>query len=127
MHNVAIGPEYSHLSREYLIVAAWKKAHDYIRRHNWYSDVLELDLTNASIGKMVNRIASEFSKGEKLCPDPIRLVLAPKTQQWEIKNEKWQPIAKEDVKSKLRPLAHPSVRDQIISTAIETIGTGGAF
>ena len=118
MHNIEIGPEYSHLSQEYLIVAAWKKAHDYIRRHNWYSDVLELDLTNASIGKTVNRMAAELKKGGRLSADPIRLVLAPKSQRWEIKKDKWQPIAKEDVKSKLRPLAHPTVRDQIISTAM---------
>ncbi|WP_417739138.1 RNA-directed DNA polymerase [Rosistilla oblonga] len=118
MHNIEIRPEYSHLSNEYLIVAAWKKAHDYIRRHNWYSDVLELDLTNAAINKTVDRVTSEFSNGTCPTPRPIRLVLAPKSQQWEIKNQKWQPIAKENVRTKLRPLAHPSVRDQIISTAM---------
>ncbi|HBE63066.1 MAG TPA: hypothetical protein DDX19_10055 [Rhodopirellula baltica] len=99
-------------------MAAWKKAHDYIRRHNWYSDVLELDLTNAAISETVDRVASEFSNETFPVPDPIRLVLAPKSQQWEIKNQKWQPLTDQKVNSKMRPLAHPSVRDQIISTAM---------
>ncbi|MCD0458649.1 RNA-directed DNA polymerase [Roseiconus lacunae] len=115
MHNVSLSLDYAQLAQEYLLVAAWKKSHDHIRRHNWYSDVLELDLTNASIGKVLEALSQEVSGTEGLKPDPLRLVLAPKSQSWDIKNDKW--IPKDDVNKKLRPLAHLSVRDQIIGTA----------
>ncbi|WP_437202054.1 RNA-directed DNA polymerase [Planctomicrobium sp. SH664] len=101
-----------------MLVPAWKKAHDYIRRHNWYSDVLELDLTNADLGAVTRRIAEELQSGEPLRSNPLRLVLAPKSQVWEIKKEQWRPAkGPSAVEKKLRPLAHLSVRDQILGTA----------
>ena len=44
-----LAPRLDLLSAEHVLVPAWKKAHDYIRYHNWYSDVLECDLTNADL------------------------------------------------------------------------------
>ena len=106
------------LSKEYVLTQAWKKAHDYIRRHNWYADVLELDLTNADLETRLHTIAQELQSHE-LLPHPLRLVLAPKTQHWQLKNDKWAPAKRRGnrIEERLRPLAHLTVRDQIIGTA----------
>ena len=118
MSIIDLSPSYDHLSKEYLLVPAWKKAHDYIRWHNWYSDVLELDLTNADLGRTIQKIIEEISSDEPLLSTPLRLVLAPKKQAWHIKDDKWGPVdGPSAVEKKLRPLAHVCVRDQIISTA----------
>jgi hypothetical protein len=103
------------MTEEYVLVAAWKKAHDYIRRHNWYSDVLELDLTNANLGECLQAIALELASEEPVIPDPLRLVFAPKSQQWGLKDDRWRNV--ENLDTKLRPLAHVTVRDQVIATA----------
>ena len=105
------------LSQEYVLVQAWKKAHDYIRRHNWYADVLELDLTNADLEERLRAIAAELMSADPLRPEPMRLVLAPKSQAWDVKNGEWLPVeGPRSVETRLRPLAHVSVRDQIIGT-----------
>ena len=37
-----------------ILAQAWKKAHTYIRRHNWYADTLELDCSAvATTGPMI--------------------------------------------------------------------------
>lgn len=118
MSDIVLSPTFDHLSQEYLLVPAWKKSHDYIRQHNWYSDVLELDLTNANLRATINAIAKDIISDKPLVSTPLRLVLAPKTLPWHIKNEKWVPVdGPTAVDRKLRPLAHMCVRDQIISTA----------
>jgi hypothetical protein len=118
MSKIRLTPTLDHLSQEYVLVPAWKKAHDYIRRHNWYADVLELDLANADLGSVVRSIGEEVESTNPLKPQPLRLVLAPKTQAWEIKKEQWRPVkGPAAVERKLRPLAHLSVRDQILGTA----------
>lgn len=107
------------LAEEYVLVQAWKKAHDYIRRHNWYSDVLELDLTNADLEDRLRMIADELRSPDPLRPEPLRLVLAPKSQQWDVEKAEWLPVdGPRSVERRLRPLAHASVRDQIIATAL---------
>jgi hypothetical protein len=106
------------LSKEFVLIQAWKKAHDYVRRHNWYADVLELDLTNADLETRLDAIAQELQSPE-LLPHALRLVLAPKTQHWQLKNDKWAParIPRNRIDERLRPLAHLTARDQIIGTA----------
>jgi hypothetical protein len=118
MATFQLSPKMEFLQQEYLLVQAWKKAHDYIRRHNWYSDVLELDLTNADLEGRLKSIADELAGGEPLLSNPLRLVLAPKSQSWEIKNNEWVPTkGPSSSAERLRPLAHLSVRDQIVGTA----------
>lgn len=118
MAPIKLTPSREHLSQEYLLVQAWKKAHDYIRSHNWYSDVLELDLTNADLENRIHAIVDELNSGNGLHSDPLRLVLAPKSQAWDVKNKEWVPEqGPSSVEERLRPLAHLSVRDQIVSTA----------
>lgn len=118
MTTFQLTPKSEFLEKEYVLVQAWKKAHDYIRRHNWYADVLELDLTNADLESRLRAVADVLSSDEELKPDSLRLILAPKGQQWEVKKNEWVPTkGPKSVEQRLRPLAHVSVRDQIIATA----------
>ncbi len=117
MPKIELSPTIEHLSQEYLLVPAWKKSHDYIRHQNWYSDVLELDLTNTNLADVMRSLARDISSNDPVAPTPLRLVLAPKSQPWEIANDQWQPVGgASSVSRKLRPLAHICVRDQIIAT-----------
>ncbi len=109
-----------HFGQEYVLVPAWKKSHDYIRYHNWYSDVLELDLTNADLENRIQALRDEIACDEPLHSQPLRLVLAPKSQKWSLKKGQWAPVKDKKtvpVEQRLRPLAHVSVRDQILATA----------
>ena len=111
-------PQVDLLGEEYVLVPAWKKAHDYIRHHNWYSDVLECDLTNADLKDRIEKIASCIRSTDELRSEPLRLVIAPKSQNWEVMQGDWKPVdGPASVALRLRPLSHVSVRDQIIATA----------
>ena len=118
MAIIELQPTLEHFAQEYLLVPAWKKSHDYIRYHNWYSDVLELDLTNADLPNRIASLSDECRDDAPLRSEPLRLVLAPKSQSWDVEDGKWSPTEGiSSVQRRLRPLAHVSVRDQIIATA----------
>ena len=108
------------LQQEYVLVQAWKKTSDYIRYHNWYSDTLELDWATANLREFINEIKESLRTSENWESHPLRVVPAPKNLQWRVtqKSKSWGPakIPKEAVK--LRPLAHVSLRDQVVATAI---------
>jgi len=130
-----------------VLAQAWKKSHAFIRRHNWYADVLELDASTVGLeeqltiwGKAVGQDGFQLND---LC-----LVPAPKNFRWEFKPLKlpesvadfedididdfgaepsfsdWAPQTKsgqdgqEASYQKLRPLAHLSIRDQTLATAV---------
>ncbi len=103
------------LRQEYVLVQAWKKAHDYVRAHNWYADVLELDLSNARLPLTIRHLQDELKDHQSISPSLARLVLAPKSTPWEIRNGEWCP--KKGERQKLRPLAHLPIRDQTLATA----------
>ena len=63
-----------------VLAQAWKKSHTYIRRHNWYADVLELDVSTIDLEDRLIQWGSEVSQ-ENFCPQELLLVPAPKTQQ----------------------------------------------
>ena len=106
MASFELSPRFELLAHECLLVQAWKKAHDYVRRHNWYSDVLELDLTNAGLEARLKAIGEELTADKPLQADPLRLVLAPKSQGWEIQDDEWVPKGGPSASGKrLRPLA----------------------
>jgi hypothetical protein len=116
MHKLSLTRD--QLSQEYVLIQAWKKAHDFVRRHNWYADVLQLDLTNADLETRLNAISTDLTSAGELVPKPLRLVLAPKSEPWQITKNKWAPAKGPGaVAAKLRPLAHLDVTDQIIGTA----------
>lgn len=122
---------------------AWKKSHTYIRRHNWYADVIELDTSTADIESHIKQWQTDMSS-ETYVPDDVLLVPAPKNHPWEFRApptaKSFEELAARAVKPlephfdewgprqgvgtaqspqfKLRPLAHVSIRDQTIATAI---------
>ncbi|GAA0337246.1 hypothetical protein GCM10008967_29410 [Bacillus carboniphilus] len=118
-----IAPRIEYLKDEVILGQAWKKSHNYIRRHNWYADILELDCSIIELEKKLKEYATDLLKSNRYKPAPLRIVLAPKTQKWVFPdgNEKlWYPKGKNNVKGEqaLRPLAHLSIRDQTVTTAI---------
>lgn len=107
-------PRYRFLSDKAVIVQAWKKAHEYIRRHNWYSDNLDLDLSCVNLEDLYLEIQNDFAQGK--CsgyrPSSMRLVLAPKAcNGWKLDEGDFQPPEG----FALRPLAHLKVKDQVVA------------
>lgn len=107
------------LSDETVLIQAWKKASAYIRYHNWFSDTLELDRRAVNLPEFIRDISEELKSGRPVASDPIRMVPAPKSQQWQVTPEgTWEPTEKRKAASKIRPLAHVSLRDQVVATAL---------
>lgn len=95
---------------------AWKKASSYIRYHNWFSDTLLLDQTTINLPHFLKHLGQELS-ADGWRADPLRLVAAPKSQNWAIDGKLWKPTSSR-LSAKIRPLAHTTVRDQIAATAL---------
>jgi hypothetical protein len=133
-----------------VLAQAWKKSHTYIRRHNWYADVLELDASTIDLENHLVDWAAEVCKAD-FRPKDLLLVPAPKNARWSFRPtptitslnqlldislndlgteptfEDWAPIesnqevgqpGQEQPRLKLRPLAHLSIRDQTLATAV---------
>lgn len=136
-----------------VLAQAWKKSHTYIRRHNWYADVLELDASTIDLENHLVQWATEVCQAE-FRPKDLLLVPAPKNGRWwfrptptitsldqllaldlndlgaEPTFEDWTPSEPSQTDSpdqqsgqassrlKLRPLAHLSIRDQSLGTAV---------
>lgn len=102
-----------------MLVQAWKKTHDYLRTKSWFADVLELDLSAVDLKRYVDALSSEIRTGpDAFTPSPIRLVPAPKSDEhpWFCSHDSWSPG--KETKPFTRPLAHLTLRDQILATAI---------
>lgn len=113
-----IQPSADFLSDSAILVQSWKKAHAYIRSHNWYADSLELDVSALRLNSLVNEWSKLLTPDEiqNYSPDPMRLVPAPKSHPWTLEDG-WKPSNDENGELKLRPLAHLSIRDQSLSMA----------
>lgn len=119
-----LGTKLSLLSDTVVLAQAWKKAHAYIRRHNWYADVLELDVSAVNLDAHLKTWATEIAKaGYKT--EALRVVPAPKNCKWVFDGDEWKPKPKEKHEDKdkddgvpLRPLAHLSIREQVLNTAV---------
>src|SRR5581483_3204389 len=102
-----IGPRAEFLTDTVILAQAWKKSHRYIRRHNWYADVLELDCSAVQLDTYLNEWAEDLKSGSYV-PRPLRLIPAPKSRVWEIGRSHspgWGPV-ESDTPRVLRPLAH---------------------
>jgi hypothetical protein len=112
-------PTIGHLTHEAVLVQAWKKASAYIRYHNWFSDTLELDRVAINLPDFIAELSREISSGKFLHSSPLRMVPAPKSQHWRInKNGAWGPLKESKSASKIRPLAHVTLKDQVVATAM---------
>ena len=98
-------------------------------------DTLELDLKAVDLKNFLAETAQELNDPARWKSKPLRLVLAPKGQDWWVQKEGessdtteptaiWQPRPLEpgkdpaDVSERLRPLAHVDLRDQVVATAL---------
>ena len=110
-------PSLDLLSEEYVLVQAWKKTTAYLRNRSWVADTLALDRAEVNLPKFLASIRERLHSPNGWRNSPLRLILAPKSQQWEVTEDQgWQP--REDATmEKLRPLAHVDLADQVVATA----------
>lgn len=123
-----LSPDLALLTDEAVLAQAWKKTDTDVRRHNWYADILELEQTTLLLPQRLR----EWSKELHLCAEmpettPARVVQAPKNAKWyfpEKQSGGWhfKPVSDADgneVKQPdLRPLAHLTIRDQVLATSV---------
>lgn len=115
-----LAPRVSLLSDVVVLAQAWKKAHTYIRRHNWYADTLELDCSAVDLDRRLLQWSEELKDGG-FQPNPAWLVPAPKNCAWGFGEGffgGWGSVlGGEEGRPFLRPLAHLGIREQTVSTA----------
>ncbi|CAJ8214186.1 Uncharacterised protein [Burkholderia pseudomallei] len=80
----SLAPKGECLSDIVVLAQAWKKSHTFIRRHNWYADVLELDCSTVDLEERLNQWADEVAQPEFSTAE-LLLVPAPKNARWEFK------------------------------------------
>ena len=108
-------PRKETLSKDYVLVQAFKKTVPIIRYQNWFSDPLELDWKTINLPTFIKGVKERLQSSEPYEKDPLRIIPAPKSQEWKIDKNVWRP--QKNV-IKFRPLAHVSLEDQVLSTAI---------
>ncbi|MFJ2550245.1 RNA-directed DNA polymerase, partial [Pseudomonas sp. NPDC087612] len=142
----ALLPQGKTLQDIVVLAQAWKKSHGFIRRHNSYADVLELDSSTINLERQLKEWSQAIGRPSFL-PDGLKLVPAPKNGKWEFCSSRsstieelldtpiteqdslfheWRPCADQNgveppappELQKLRPLAHISIRDQSLATAV---------
>ena len=110
-------PRMELLREEYVLIQAWKKAASYIRYHNWYSDTLALDRAAVNLPAFIGELRERLQSSDSWQNDPLRIVPAPKSQRWRVREGVWEP-EKGANSARLRPLAHVSLADQVVATAL---------
>lgn len=111
-------PRLELLREEYVLVQAWKKTVSYIRYHNWFSDTLALDRAAVNLPALIGELRERLQSPESWQNDPLRIVPAPKSQRWRAREDVWEPVEKGATSARLRPLAHVSLPDQVVATAL---------
>ena len=111
-------PRLELLCEEYVLVQAWKKTASYIRYHNWYSDTLALDRLAVNLPTFIGHLRERLQSSENWQNDALRIVPAPKSWRWRIREDVWEPVEKGATAARLRPLAHVSLADQVVATAL---------
>ena len=112
-----LDPQLELLRKEYVLVQAWKKTASYIRYHNWYSDTLALDRAAVNLPAFIGELRERLQAPEIWQNDFLRIVPAPKNQRWTVQDGRWEP-EKGAKSAQLRPLAHVSLTDQVVATAL---------
>jgi len=83
MNVDVLKPSLELLTKEYLLVQAWKKTASFIRRHNWYSDTLELDRSAANLPRFIAELSEKLIAAEEWGSDSLRIVPAPRASSGE--------------------------------------------
>lgn len=121
-------PSLELLADEAVLAQAWKKSDAYIRRHNWYADILELEQVSLLLPQTLKEWQRQVSTRDHSAVSPLRLVPAPKNGKWYFPSKteggdwKFKPLPKDDgtlqTEPDLRPLAHVSIREQVLASAV---------
>ncbi len=111
-------PRLELLREEYVLVQAWKKTASHIRYHNWFSDTLALDRVAVNLPAFLSELRKRLQSPESWRNDPLRIVPASKSQRWRVREGVWEPVEKGATSARLRPLAHVSLADQVVATAL---------
>lgn len=110
------------LKDEAVMAQAWKKTDAYLRYRNSYSDILELETTALCLNEKLMVWTSQIASETTFTTEPVLYVPCPKNYEWKFTNSKmdaWRPVAVDDGKGQeLRPLAHLTVRDQVLATTV---------
>ena len=118
MTSEELEPRLELLCEEYVLVQAWKKTSTYIRNHNWFSDTLALDCAAVNLPAFIGQLRDRLQSTESWQNDPLRVVFAPKSQNWEVSDGGWRPEEEQTTAEALRPLAHVSLADQVVAAAL---------
>lgn len=107
------------LTDEVVLAQAWKKADAHLRQHSWLADVLDLELTAASLPEKLKIWADDMKVGDSKSRKSARLVWAPKSDKWSFQDgSRWGCSQQRESLLKLRPLAHLPIADQVAANAI---------
>ena len=66
----------------------------------------------------LGEIRERLQSSESWQNDPLRIVPAPKSQRWRVREDVWEPVNEGTTLVPLRPLAHVSLADQVVATAL---------
>ncbi len=111
-------PRLELLRQEHVLIQAWKKTASYIRYHSWFSDTLALDRASVNLPSFLGELRERLQSSESWQNDPLRIVPAPKSRRWKVQNGEWQPAEDGTSWERIRPLAHVSLADQVVATAL---------
>ncbi|MEZ2600586.1 RNA-directed DNA polymerase [Kluyvera intermedia] len=126
-----IQPKGSFIVDEVILINAWKKSQQYIRSVSWYVDYLDLDRSAVELEIRIEQLQRKVSK-KKYVPRALELIPAPKAKKWSFqmngdddsKERIWRPEdfhkrkKTNEIIQPLRPLAHISIDDQTLYTAL---------
>lgn len=108
------------LSDEAVLAQAWKKTDTYIRYRNSYADILELEEIAICLPDKLTEWSKQIKSDNHSEKRLAKYVPCPKNAEWlfsentSVKNA-WKVNKKGQ---ELRPLAHLSVRDQVMATSV---------
>ncbi|ASM17944.1 TPA: reverse transcriptase domain-containing protein [Serratia marcescens] len=131
-------PTRKFLTDEVILLSAWKKSHQHIRGINSYADYLDLDKSAIELDSRIQKIANKL-KGRRVNLSLLELIPSPKSHAWEFHKKSpkipkdqeessyyWAPKVDnnssdgnaKDSEQPMRPLAHVTIDDQTIFTAL---------
>ena len=118
MYPERLEPNLKLLRKEFVLVQAWKKTAAHIRQRSWTVDSLVLDYASVNLPKFIRDIRKRLRSGDTWENKPLRLVMAPKNQEWRVTGDSWEPENPDHIAEKMRPLAYVNLEDQVIATAV---------
>ena len=85
-----------------------------------FSDTLALDRAAVNLPKFITDLQNRLRSPDTWQSDPLRIVPAPKSQRWAVRVDSgaWEPRDKRPTAARLRPLAHVTLADQVVATAL---------